>query len=194
MVLGKRILVLNKSWMPVNTATVKRAICLMFNGDAYSVCAETYQVFGFDEWLERPRNADAAYVRGGSIAFEVPQVILLDEYNGVRHNVELPFSRQNLLKRDKFTCQYCGKRRGSSRNGTTNKLTIDHIVPRCKGGKTTWANCVTACPECNTKKDNKTLRETSMTLLSQPKTPRWTNTVLFDALAQPETLNKFSKG
>ena len=79
------------------------------------------------------------------------------------------------------------------KNGMTSKLTIDHIVPRCRGGKTTWQNCVIACPKCNTKKDNKSLKAAGMKLLSQPKVPQWTSTILFDSLATPETLSKFAK-
>jgi 5-methylcytosine-specific restriction endonuclease McrA len=87
-------------------------------------------------------------------------------YDGMpRRNV--PFSRRNLYRRDKFTCQYCGNRPGSE------ELTIDHIVPRSLGGRTSWSNCVLACVECNKRKANRSPREASMHLRKQPKIPHW---------------------
>lgn len=181
--LNKQILVLNKSWTPIGTVSVRRAICLMYNDQAYSICHESYAVYNFNDWINRPLDAQALYINGGSILFEIPAVILLSTYNGIRQTEELHFSRQNLLKRDNFTCQYCGKKRV--------KLTIDHVVPRSKGGPTTWSNCVASCVKCNSKKDNKSLKEVGMKLTKRPIAPKWSTTVLTECLSDREKVKAF---
>lgn len=76
---------------------------------------------------------------------------------------ELPFNRKNIFHRDNYTCQYCGKK--------GLPLTLDHILPKSRGGKNTWENIVTACPKCNTLKANRTPLEAGMKMLKQPKRP-----------------------
>jgi 5-methylcytosine-specific restriction endonuclease McrA len=77
------------------------------------------------------------------------------------------FSRRNLFKRDRFTCQYCGEQPG------TEELTIDHVLPRSRGGVSTWENCVLACIECNHRKANMTPAEAGMPLKKDPARPNW---------------------
>ena len=87
-------------------------------------------------------------VRSPSIKIKIPSVIALKEY--VICSRKPAFTRFNVFLRDEFKCKYCG---------TKNNLTFDHILPKSKGGKTTWENVITACSECNTSKGNKTLKE-----------------------------------
>ena len=83
---------------------------------------------------------------------EIPEVILLSTYGKVPR-IEVSFSRKNLYRRDGHACQYCGTHRPSS------ELSIDHVLPRSRGGRTTWENCVLACVRCNSKKADRTPRE-----------------------------------
>jgi 5-methylcytosine-specific restriction endonuclease McrA len=75
------------------------------------------------------------------------------------------FNKKNILRRDGYTCQYCGRR--------GERLTVDHIIPRSRGGETTWINVVAACLKCNLKKGNRTVEEASMALIREPAHPRF---------------------
>jgi 5-methylcytosine-specific restriction endonuclease McrA len=105
----------------------------------------------------RPDDA----IRGIGRTFPCPSVIRL-KTSPRSARIKVLLNRKNVMKRDNFRCAYCG----DSKN-----LTIDHIIPRSKGGKTTWENLVTACNTCNNKKDNKLLYETSLKLKITPRTP-----------------------
>lgn len=91
-----------------------------------------------------------------------PSVIKLRYYVAVPRR-ELPFNRKNIFHRDDYTCQYCGKK--------IKNPTIDHIFPKSRGGKNSWENLITACPECNFYKADRTPEEAGMELLSEPKKP-----------------------
>jgi 5-methylcytosine-specific restriction endonuclease McrA len=158
--LKNKTLVLNKTWQPVHVATVRDAIVLLYKGVARAVCIETYQTYDFDDWLEVPPNGNGA-VHSKNITISAPHVIVLGTYDKVP--TVSTFSKRNVFKRDKYTCQYCGKQ---SRN-----LTIDHVVPKSKGGESTWKNVVTACEPCNKKKADKTPDEAGMRLLNKPYRP-----------------------
>jgi 5-methylcytosine-specific restriction endonuclease McrA len=80
---------------------------------------------------------------------------------------EAPFTRRNLFLRDDFTCQYCG------RHCASDHLSIDHVLPRSRGGATNWENCVLACVSCNARKADRTLKEAGLHLLRAPVRPRW---------------------
>lgn len=94
---------------------------------------------------------------------KLPKIVVLKKYININHAPK--FSRKNVYLRDNYTCQYCGKK------FPTEELTFDHVMPRCKGGKTTWENIVTACKCCNGKKGGKTLQEANMKLISTPCIP-----------------------
>lgn len=99
------------------------------------------------------------------------------------HQKKIKFSRQNVLARDKFRCQYCGAR------GREVVLTFDHVVPRSRGGRTEWENIVMACQECNHTKADRTPKEAGMKLLSKPSRPSWVpifNLALRDIHSVPE--------
>ena len=142
--LNKKVLLLNQSYQPLMTVGVKRAIILSFTDKV--------------EVLERY----AEQVRSINLSIFIPSVIRLKDY--VRFNQKrIPLSRKNILKRDDHVCQYC--------NTKSNFMTIDHIVPKDKGGKDSWENLVAACVLCNTKKGNKLLQDISIKLLKKPKIP-----------------------
>ncbi len=108
----------------------------------------------------------ATEVHSPSLTLRLPAVVKLSRFmRPIPRKVK--FSRQNLFSRDNFTCQYC------HRSYPAHKLTYDHIVPRSKGGATTWTNVVTSCQRCNLKKGNKPLHALNVRLLKKPEEPRW---------------------
>lgn len=165
--LDRATLVLNRSWRPVHVTTVRRALCMVFRGAARIVCPETLSTFDFEEWIAVPPACDELAIRSPSIRIAAPEVVLLQQYDRVPCH-EAPFTRRNLFLRDDFTCQYCGRRR------PTDHLSVDHVVPRSRGGTTSWENCVLACVGCNARKADRTLKEAGLHLLRQPVRPRWT--------------------
>ena len=164
--LDRRALVLNRSWIPVHVSTVRHALGLMVRDVARVVVPETYEVMPFDAWSTREIEAEVPHVRTVSLRIPVPEVIVLWLFNGQPQR-EVVFSRRNLFRRDEHRCQYCGCHPGG------DSLTIDHILPRSRGGRSSWANCVLACLECNKRKRDRTPRESGLRLLKEPARPRW---------------------
>jgi 5-methylcytosine-specific restriction endonuclease McrA len=165
--LEARALVLNRSWTPISTTSVRRAITLVVRGAAGVVDPETCEVDGFEGWVKTSASAvGTATIRGYEVVLRVPEVIVLRKYDGypVRG---VAFTRRNVYRRDGFSCMYCGRRPGLS------DLTIDHVVPRSRGGKSTWENCVTACRGCNARKANRHTNEVGFHLARTPSAPRW---------------------
>ena len=139
-------LVLNSSWIPIETITWEEAFTKIFNGRAYAV--EYYE--------EIVRTPTDEYLK--------PAVIVCTEYNKVPNRAPV-YSKRMVYIRDNYTCQYCRKQL------TTSNATIDHVVPRSKGGRSTFLNTVCACESCNTKKADKTLKESGMRLIKEPIVP-----------------------
>jgi 5-methylcytosine-specific restriction endonuclease McrA len=96
----------------------------------------------------------------------VPEVITLTEYDRLPAAL-VTFSRRNIFKRDHYTCQYCGKQPGAE------ELTVDHVIPRARGGQSRWDNCVLACVECNKRKADRTPEQAKMRLKREPVQPIW---------------------
>ena len=156
----QHVLVLNASYEPLNVCSVRRAHVLVHKGRAELV-----------EQLERP-------LRSASGAFPWPHVIRLLEYVRVPKAVQRKISRRALFARDEFRCQYCG---------SSGKLTLDHVVPRSRGGDSIWENVVTSCAPCNLRKGNRLLEEVRMHLRRQPRPPTPTLFVTLAAPTVPET-------
>ena len=140
----KRVLVLNLDHSPVAVVPVQKAIvlCLLEKANVLS----TYE-------LLKIRTVDRS--------FEYPAVIRLTHYKNIPFRGVL-LNRNNLFKRDNGECQYCGSRK---------HLTIDHIIPKSKGGKTNWTNLITACNRCNVNKGDKTPEQAGLVLKSEPFKP-----------------------
>lgn len=167
---GQRCLVLNKGWTPVGTVSLQRAIIMLFSmyqdGEpkARVIESDSYAAMTWDDWSKiRPGLTDDV-IHGANIKFKVPEILLLSRYDRLPQP-KVHFSRRNLYKRDKLTCQYCGDKPGSQ------ELSIDHIIPRAQGGKTTWENVVLACVKCNRRKADKTPKQAGMKLAKIPKKP-----------------------
>src|SRR5690606_31470162 len=108
-----------------------------------------------------------ALLRSESFSLPRPLVIRLVYFVKIPRRVSLPVTRRGVLSRDQYTCQYCGS------SPPRKELTIDHVLPRSRGGKTTWENIITACQKCNGRKGNRTPAEANMKLLSEPQRPRY---------------------
>jgi 5-methylcytosine-specific restriction endonuclease McrA len=112
-------------------------------------------------------EAAEAMLRSESFSLPVPLVIRLVYFVKIPRRISLPVTRRGVLSRDHYTCQYCGAA------PPRKNLTVDHIIPRSRGGKTTWENVVTACDKCNGRKGSRTPVEAGLKLLTQPERPRY---------------------
>jgi 5-methylcytosine-specific restriction endonuclease McrA len=165
-VLQRPALVLNRNWQPVNVATVARALVLLWNESARVVDPADYQLYTWADWSRLAPRADEPVIRTIRQRLRVPEVIALTGYDRLS-TAAVTFSRRNIFKRDHFTCQYCGVQPGPE------ELTIDHVLPRSKGGTSTWENCVLACLDCNKRKDDRTPEKAGMKLRKPPVRPVW---------------------
>jgi 5-methylcytosine-specific restriction endonuclease McrA len=184
-VLNDSTLVLNRNWVPVNITTVLNALCKMYDGSARAVKPEDYSVHDFDSWSQLRVADGERCIRTATLSIPVPDVIVLAKYGEVPDR-KVAFSRANLHKRDKHTCQYCGKRPGSA------ELTIDHVMPRSRGGTSTWINCVVACVKCNFKKANRTPSEAGMALRVKPVKPDWSPRLVIARVPYKASWEKFA--
>lgn len=168
--LSQPTLVLNRSWVAIHATTAFDALRLLFKGAAKAVRTDTYEVHEFESWADLAVEPDEPHVRTVTLRLRIPEVIVLTRYDGIpSHSV--PFTRRNLFRRDRNTCQYCGARPG------TSELTIDHVLPRSRGGQSCWDNCALACVPCNRRKANRTPREAGMRMRREPVAPRWSPTL-----------------
>lgn len=166
-VLRRPTLVLNRNWQPVGVATVARALVKVFNDTARVVDPNDFQVYAWSDWQSLVPHTDEPFVLAGrDRRLRVPEVVTLTGYDRVPTN-SVTFSRRNVFKRDRYTCQYCGCQPGSE------ELTIDHVVPRAQGGTSRWDNCVLACVECNKRKADRTPQQANMKLFRTPARPVW---------------------
>ena len=126
---------------------------------------ETFEPLSFEAWMERAPE-DSRLIKTSNRPVPAPDVVVLKQY-GARPPMKVGFNRQNLFKRDDHECQYCGVGLPGS------KLQIEHVLPRSRGGPTNWENCVAACDDCNSRKADKTPRQTGMGLRKKPAVPSW---------------------
>ncbi len=138
------VLVLNANFEPIHVCTTRRALGLVFSGKASLV------MNGRGE------------VRTVSRVFPRPSIIRLARMVR-RPRPEVRLTKREILRRDNFTCQYCGQK--------TSFLTVDHVLPRRLGGRYSWDNLVTACPSCNLRKGSRTIDQAQMTLMHPPFEP-----------------------
>jgi 5-methylcytosine-specific restriction endonuclease McrA len=142
--LHRPVLVLNASYEPVNICAARRALVLILKGVA-SAEEHTH-----------------GHLHSQHAAVPMPSVIRLLEYRRIPHQTRA-LSRKNILMRDRFTCQYCHKVFNSA------DLTLDHVIPRSRGGETSWENLVACCHACNNRKGNRTPEEAGQRLLHSPR-------------------------
>lgn len=151
----RQTLLLDASFYPIQMIDWKKALTLFFT--------ERAEVVELHQDIE---------IKSTHSSFKLPKVMRLFYKVGNVNFVK--FNRLNVFSRDKFICQYCGN------HFKSKDLTLDHVVPRSKGGKTEWNNIVSACSPCNTKKADKLLRDiSSMQLLRKPFEPKWMSLFIF---------------
>lgn len=146
-VLQNSVVVFSRNYLPMSRINIKRAITLLVKGQA-----EPLDLANPSGWL----------VRSSSSVLQVPDQIRLTISNPERLWKIPPVNRREVLRRDGHSCQYCG---------CTHRLTLDHVIPRSRGGQHTWENLVAACESCNHSKGNKTPQEAGMILRTTPKAP-----------------------
>jgi 5-methylcytosine-specific restriction endonuclease McrA len=167
--LDQPVLVLNRLWQAVNVCTVRRAFTLLCQGHAQVVNADGSNFFthDFQSWRAlSERDPEPEMVHTISFKIRVPRVIVLLVFDHLPKK-EVKFTRHNIFERDKNTCQYCG------RVFDRSDLNLDHVIPRDKGGQTSWENIVCSCIKCNTRKGNHLPHEAGMHLIRKPARPKW---------------------
>jgi 5-methylcytosine-specific restriction endonuclease McrA len=170
--LDSSVLVLNRFYMAVRVVDVRRAMTLLYRGCAEVITIENdlYANYDFQSWQEiselhaLDRQPNDEFLRTPSCELMLPRIIRLNLYDKVPKST-VRFNRKNLFARDNFSCQYCGLRKPVA------QLSIDHVVPRSQGGKTTWENVVCSCTSCNSRKGGRTPLQASMKLLCTPTRP-----------------------
>ena len=180
------VLVLNRLYMAVHVVNVRRAIGLLCRELAEVIHLEDgkFATYSFESWREMSElRADAKqphddWIRSVNFEIQVPRVIRLLVFDQLPKQ-KLHLNRRNVLARDSHLCQYCG------RHFPAHLLSIDHVVPRSRGGETTWENVVCACLPCNVKKGGRTPHEAHMKLIELPIRPK-RNPLLLLRLSNPK--------
>ena len=142
--MNQRVLVLNQDYSPLTICSIQRAFLLIYLEKAELIS-------GFD----------GEYLRTITARFQKPAVIRIERYIRIPYK-EVELSRQNVFKRDSYKCQYCG---------ASKDLTLDHVLPRSRKGRSSWTNLVTACKPCNTRKGDALPEEIGLTLKNKPYKP-----------------------
>jgi len=168
---GYRALVLNRVWQPVNIVGARRAVSLLFQDNAQVIHphAGNYEILNREEWvqlsLDHPPEEKEPRMRSVRLSLRLPQILLLREFDRVPiQNSKL--NRKSIFERDGYRCQYCGDVFNES------KLNLDHVIPRDRGGRTSWENLVTSCIHCNSRKANRLPHQVGLTLRNEPKKPK----------------------
>ena len=166
--MNEPVLVLNANYEPLNVCNTQRALGLLSSGKA--------------RLLEDGRG----WVRTTRLQYPRPSVIKL-EHMVRRPRPRVKLTKREVFRRDNFTCQYCGRQ--------THHLTIDHVLPRHRGGQHRWDNLGAACPACNRRKGGRTATEAGMPLSHYPAEPQATAAYLFDRhLANNDVWKKYLDG
>lgn len=149
--MNKRVLILNADYSPMMLCSLQRAVILIFLGKS-----------------ELIQDVKGQALHSVNQTFPMPAVIKLHRYVTIPYKT-VALTRLNVFKRDSFTCQYCGKK---------EHLTLDHVVPRKNGGRSTWDNLITACSRCNANKGDYTPTEAGMKLNKMPYRPTYASFLL----------------
>lgn len=146
MIKVNRVVILNADYVYLNSVSWKRAIRLLVKGKAESL----------------KDSAKKVITTGGKEIF-IPLLMRLIKLVRMVYKNRVPFSKKNIYIRDKNTCMYCGV--------TEKRLTIDHVIPKSRGGKTSWENCIASCKKCNATKADRTPHEAKMAIKRMPYQP-----------------------
>lgn len=167
-----RVLVLNKNWQAVNIVGVRRAFSLLWQDHARIINTRSGDFSPMDaaDWIKfsetEKDGPEEDYIHTIRLRILIPKVMLLRSYDRLPVS-EIKFNRENVFIRDNFTCQYTGKRCKAA------DLTLDHVIPRERGGRTSWENIVTCRRDINSMKANRLPYEAGLKLIRKPVRPKW---------------------
>lgn len=184
-VLDTNVLILNRFYMAIRVVNVRRAMTLLYRDCAEVIVMEQDQFasYDFETWCELSqmtsleKQPDEDYLRAVNFELRVPRIVRLTRFDRLPAQ-SVRFNRKNLFARDGHRCQYCGQAQ------PTNKLSLDHVIPRSHGGLTTWENIVCCCLKCNGRKGGRTPQQAKMKLLSRPDRPRF-NPLMTESISDP---------
>jgi 5-methylcytosine-specific restriction endonuclease McrA len=162
------VLVLNRCWQAIATKTAADALSMMYADTATGLNiqgSETMIPYHWDDWLKLPHDENSQYVSTMRGQIKIPKIIILCTYDKVPKK-RPKFSSKAVWNRDNGTCQYTNQKL------TPNEANIDHIIPRSKGGKTNWLNCVLTHKKVNALKADRTPDEANLKLIRQPQEPK----------------------
>jgi 5-methylcytosine-specific restriction endonuclease McrA len=175
------VLVLNKAWQSIDAYRAQKALSAVMSERARFVHPQHFTLHDINSWMELDLVDGEAFIQSVRQRIKTPEVIVLNKYDKIPKRVVI-FSRRNLWKRDKYRCQYCGKR------PKNDEISIDHILPKSRGGVSSFENCVLSCMECNMQKNHRLPEEAHMRLFrcaknrqgevekhfyTRPKRPVW---------------------
>lgn len=176
-ILDAKVLVLNKFFMALHIINARRAFSLLFkrSAEVISIDDGKFNSYNFETWkdvsLYKSRLSQHGmdgnqWVKTFSFKIEVPKIIRLLVYDKLPPRA-IKFNRRNIFARDENRCQYCGQK------FPTSELSLDHIIPRSRGGKSEWTNVVCACTNCNKRKGGRMPQEAGLKLIHKPLKPKY---------------------
>ncbi len=182
--LSRPVLVLNKMWIPIRVASVKRCLKLIFADKASIVDPSDYSVYSWDEWILMESTGDEHVISTTRSDVKIPEVVVLLKYDKV-YVKDMRLTKRNIYIRDRYKCQYSGKQL------SYNDANIDHVVPRSRGGKNTWDNLVVCSKEINSIKGDRTNEEAGLKLIKKPVKPPSDSLLIDPKLNMPKSWAKF---
>lgn len=165
------VLVLDKSWQPVEFTTVFDALMKVYK-EKMRILGHDYTLHTWESWVDTWSDAEklaksTEVIHSVNFSIAAPEVVVLTDYTCTKFRKRAKLSRKNIFLRDKYVCQYCGK------TFKPKHLNVDHIIPRAQGGETRWTNLALSCITCNQTKGNRTPEQAGMRLLNKPYEPKW---------------------
>lgn len=183
-ILKKPVLVLNKLWVPIRVITTIRAFKLIFAGKASVINVSDYSVYNWDMWSKLEPGEDDVVIHTSSSTIKIPEVITLSKYDKLPKK-GMKLTKKNIFIRDYYTCQYTGEK------VSTKSADIDHVIPKSKGGKTSWDNLVVCSKKINRRKADKTPEEAGLRLLKRPCKPAPQVIFIDPRMDMPESWKNF---
>ena len=167
------VLVLNRHYMAIHVVNFRRAFALLFRelAEVIELDDGQYYNYDFESWREISelkalyKEPSEDWIRAVNFDIQIPRIVRLLGYDRLPKRA-VRFNRRNVFARDGNHCQYCGER------FSTSELSLDHVVPRSRGGEASWENIVCACVKCNVRKGGRTPKEAHMKLIHAPVRPK----------------------
>ena len=162
------VLVLNRAWQAIHVKSPAEALAMMFSDTATGLDiqgSDNMIPYKWDKWINLPYDENASYIKTVRGDIKIPKIIILSEFDKVPQK-KPKFSSKAIWRRDNGICQYSGQKL------TPNEGNIDHVIPKSRGGKTNWTNCVLVHKEINARKADKMPHEVGLKLIREPRIPR----------------------